>query len=452
MAWKVFLAQAVLFSPILADIVDFNQIGAIPDDFSDRAAWHNGILLNHTFTELEAGDTLLFPNMTFHMMGGVQGWNLTDVTIRLEGTIRFSDNMEDWPRGEMGVIGEGSVLHCWAFFNLTNVTFTSNGRGTLDGAGDAWWGIPGIGYLQRGKDRPHLFYVHGERDSENLLGSRNLLLENWLFLDSPHFTVNVKQVDTLEIRNCEVSARRTEDDHHGVIDMTAFNTDGFDVSGKNVWIHDCQIWNQDDCISVGDDSEHMLFERINASGIGLVIGSISHNTVNNITFRDSYMHHTWKGLYLKFRKAGGVISNVLYENIILDAPEQWAVWIGPAQQSVSSSLCNPHPCSLCWPELASYGAECNMPASEFHNITFRNITIRDPQYSYGMGVIMGSEELPMTNIIFDGVRVVGAEADESRANYYTCSGVETGEARGDTWPVPPCFVDNTEGGAPQPTR
>ena len=32
----------------------------------------------------EAGDTLLFPNMTFHMMGGVQGWNLTDVTIQLE--------------------------------------------------------------------------------------------------------------------------------------------------------------------------------------------------------------------------------------------------------------------------------------------------------------------------------------------------------------------------------
>ena len=27
--------------------------------------------------------------------------------------------------------------------------------------------------------------------------------------------------------------------------------------------------------------------------------------------------------------------------------------------------------SLCWPELANYGAECNMPASEFHNITFR---------------------------------------------------------------------------------
>ena len=82
------------------------------------------------------------------------------------------------------------------------------------------------------------------------------------------------------------------------------------------------------------------------------------------------MHHTWKGLYLKFRKAGGeyhhhrghnhhhhyrhffasalrglplvseseanpdnnlmmrrASSNVLFQNIILDAPKQWPVWI-----------------------------------------------------------------------------------------------------------------------------
>ena len=100
--------------------------------------------------------------------------------------------------------------------------------------------------------------------------------------------------------------------------------------------------------------------------------------------RDSYMHHTWKGIYLKFRSEGGTISNILYENILLDvqtnakkyfliiswifpwfsfeyfvnyllnisricilifqAPEQWAIWIGPAQQAVSGNLCNPAPC------------------------------------------------------------------------------------------------------------
>ena len=30
------------------------------------------------------------------------------------------------------------VLECWALHNITNVTFTSSGIGTIDGSGDAW--------------------------------------------------------------------------------------------------------------------------------------------------------------------------------------------------------------------------------------------------------------------------------------------------------------------------
>ena len=81
----------------------------------------------------------------------------------------------------------------------------------------------------------------------------------------------------------------------------------------------------------------MLFERITASGVGLTIGSIGASNVNNITFRDCYMPHSWKGIYMKFRggdtSQGGRVSNVLYENIYMEAPEQFAIWIGPAQQS-----------------------------------------------------------------------------------------------------------------------
>ena len=81
---------------------------------------------------------------------------------------------------------------------------------------------------------------------------------------------------------------------HTLEDLTAFNTDGFDITGRNVHIHDCRIWNQDDCISVKDGSEDMLFERISASGLGLVIGSIGASRVNNITFRDCQMPNTFK--------------------------------------------------------------------------------------------------------------------------------------------------------------
>lgn len=65
----------------------------------------------------------------------------------------------------------------------------------------------------------------------------------------------------------------------------------------------------------------MLFENIEASGLGLTIGSIGSSYNNNITFRNVHMHHTYKGIYMKFRGSGGTVSNVLYENIVMDEPE-----------------------------------------------------------------------------------------------------------------------------------
>jgi len=428
------LIYLLLVSQVAGKLVDFESVGGIADELSDRAAWTNGRLLNSTLGSLAPGDTFLIPNKTFYTMGGIVVRDIESVTFQLEGTVMFDDNMQDWPRES-----NGKVLECIHFYNIVNVTFTSTGVGVLDGKGETWWGVPGIGYLVRGENRPRLF---------NIQDSKDILVENILFLNSPYWTFWVHGVDGLEVRFCEISARRTDDDHHGIIDITAFNTDGFDVTGRNVWIHDCVVWDQDDCIAVKDNSENMLFERITASGVGLTIGSIGNSNVNNITFRDCYMHHTWKGIYMKFRGGdedlGGRISNVLYENIYIDAPEQFAIWIGPAQQSDSSILCAAHPCSLCWPQLENLGAECNMNRNFiYENITLRNITIVDPKFSYGQGVILGNPETPMQNIVFDGVRVLNA-ANSDVERYHSCEGVGSGVALGDTYPVPPCFEDMTD--------
>ena len=106
------------------------------------------------------------------------------------------------------------------------------------------------------------------------------------------------------------------------------------------------------------------FERITASGVGLTIGSIGGSTVRNITFRDCYMHRSYKvaelerksneiqgrgrfiqftpvvdlqtkpktvclssssqGIYMKFR-GDGLIADVTYENIYIEKPTQWCV-------------------------------------------------------------------------------------------------------------------------------
>merc|ERR1711973_254739 len=119
---------------------------------------------------------------------------------------------------------------------------------------------------------------------------------------------------------------------------------------------------------------------------------------------------------------GGNISNILYENIFMEAPEQFAIWIGPAQQSDSSDLCAAHPCSICWPQLPS--AECNMDQNFiYENITLRNITIVDPKFHYGQGVVLGNPVTPMKNVVFDGVRVINAENPDLES-YFACDRVE----------------------------
>ena len=70
-----------------------------------------------------------------------------------------------------------------------------------------------------------------------------------------------------------------------------------------------------------------------------------------------------QGIYLKFRDdVGGSISDVTFEDVRIVRPEQWPIWIGPAQQSDSRRLCAPHPCSICWPEDPL--AQCYAPAGQ----------------------------------------------------------------------------------------
>lgn len=339
--------------------------------------------------------------------------------------------MQAWPRDP-----SNNVMMCFELIDIKNVTFTSAGKGTLNGRGPKWWGFPGIGIIVHGDDRPKLFQIQNGED---------VLVENLLFLDSPYWTFWAYGMEGLEVRYCDIDVRRDRYDGHDIIDLSAANTDGFDVSGNNIWIHDCSIWNQDDCIACKGGT-NMLFERIIASGLGLTIGSLGSGTTRNITFRDCSMRNTFKGIYMKFNVGAinelGVLADVLYENIRIEQPRQWPIWIGPAQQSVggdAQNICKANPCSLCWPYVPP--AECNAPPMGlFANITLRNVTIIDPKTS--PGVLLGPDTMPMQNVIFEDVVVDSPGSEPWGDDYYACENVQ-GVAIGTTWPVPPCFIDGT---------
>ena len=76
-----------------------------------------------------------------------------------------------------------------------------------------------------------------------------------------------------------------------------------------------------------------------------------------------------------------VLAQVTYENIVIDQPEQWPIWIGPAQQSDSDDLCAPNGgCSICWPQ----SSVCLGKKSLYADILFKNITIISPAQSVGV--------------------------------------------------------------------
>jgi len=155
------------------------------------------------------------------------------------------------------------------------------------------------------------------------------------------------------------------------------------------------------------------------------------------------MSNPYKGIYMKFRDDGGTIEDIVYENIVIDQPIQWPIWIGPAQQADSSDLCRANPCSLCWPALPS--AQCRGRASTYRNIPLKNITINSPMNS--PGVILADSITAMENVIFEDVIVNNPAL--LKYDYHTCEGVKSGVARGKTRPVPSCFEDQTDGGEPQ---
>lgn len=96
-------------------------------------------------------------------------------------------------------------------------------------------GIPFIGYLEVAEQRPGLLRF-------NL--SSDILIENIILKDSAYHSLHLSGVNNVEIRNISIVARRTHRDGHSFLDLSAFNTDGIDVCGHNIHVHDVDIWNQ----------------------------------------------------------------------------------------------------------------------------------------------------------------------------------------------------------------
>ncbi|RDW73261.1 pectin lyase-like protein [Coleophoma cylindrospora] len=94
--------------------------------------------------------------------------------------------------------------------------------------------------------------------------------------------------------------------------------DGIDVSGFNMHIHDVEVTNKDECVTVKNPSNHFLIENIhcNWSG-GSCFGSLGLDTdIYKITYSNIYTVSSNNMLMLKSNGGNGSVSDCLFENFI----------------------------------------------------------------------------------------------------------------------------------------
>lgn len=108
--------------------------------------------------------------------------------------------------------------------------------------------------------------------------------------------------------------------------------DGIDTSGTNIWYHDIEVTNKDECVTIKNPSTNVLVENIycNWSG-GCAIGSLGSGTaISNVQYDKVYSWQANQMLMIKSDGGDGYVKDCSFTNFIghstayaLDINEYW---------------------------------------------------------------------------------------------------------------------------------
>ncbi|TDL16026.1 rhamnogalacturonase-like protein [Rickenella mellea] len=148
----------------------------------------------------------------------------------------------------------------------------------------------------------------------------NFSLHDLIFVDSPAFHVIIDHGSNGEIYNLAIRGANLG------------GSDGIDIWGSNHWVHDVEVTNRDECVTVKNPSNNLLIERIwcNQSG-GSAIGSLSNGiNIHDIIYRNIYTNGGNQAFMIKSNGGDGTLRNVLFQNFIsrgtaygLDVNQYW---------------------------------------------------------------------------------------------------------------------------------
>ena len=274
------------------------------------------------------GGVLVVPAGTF-ITGSIflkQGVNLE---IEKGGVLKGSQDTNDYPWIDTRIAG---LEMKWpaALINADGVNGISlSGAGTVDGSGSRWWQE----YWDARDREPEKLDPHfkiGRPRLIHIIRSKNVVVRDLSLKDSAFWNLQLTYCDGVEARNVTVRAPNAP--------VKAASSDGIDVdSSRNVLIAGCDIECDDDaiCLKSGRDADGLRVNRptenveIRDCHVGHAAGLVGFGSETSGGIRNVKIYNCRAdngcGEVVRFKTRigrGGIVEDVLYENIEADGVRQ----------------------------------------------------------------------------------------------------------------------------------
>jgi len=231
-----------------------------------------------------SGNTLLVPSGLFLLNSNI---NLggSGYTVQLDGTITIAFN----------TALAGTMLQ---FTDCSSITLT--GAGKILSQGSFW--RPNND-LSKYPSRPRLVRFQN---------CNNCVINNIALINSPMFHL------TLIGNNNVISNMVVDADIIG-------ETDAFDISGNNNYVHNVEVTNGDECVTVKTPTNGFLAENIVCHySAGCNIGSFGNGatvaSVENVYYKNVTMYNSDAGAQIKtYPNNLGIVKNVTYDTFTISA-------------------------------------------------------------------------------------------------------------------------------------
>ncbi|EFX03047.1 rhamnogalacturonase a precursor [Grosmannia clavigera kw1407] len=251
----------------VCNILDYGGVASVDTD--------NGAAITAAWSACASGGQVYIPAGDYGLATWVSLKHGTGVSINIEGTIHRTGT------------GGGNMIFIQLSTDLEIYSATSTGA------------IQALGYE---------FHKNGEYGARilRLYKTSNFSIHDIALVDSPQFHLTLDTCTSGEVYNTVI---------HGGYEG---GLDGIDVSGSNIWIHDVEVSNKDECVTVKNPSSNLLIESVhcNWSG-GCGMGSLPTGTnIHDIEYRNIYTHHSNNMYMIKSNGGDGTVYNLALNNFI----------------------------------------------------------------------------------------------------------------------------------------